>query len=97
MRRVLEKYVSFHAVNPNVSSGAENVVGAALLNNQDEWDKASNTKKSKVERLISITNVFSHKFNQRASSDEIHSAARFMMSCIKENDKMHYIAMTACL
>lgn len=94
MRRVLEEYVNLHAVNPSISAGKENVVGTALFNDQNSWDKASNQAQGKVSRLISITNVYSHKFNSSADPGEIHTAARFMMKCIRENDKTHYIAMT---
>jgi wobble nucleotide-excising tRNase len=95
IRRVLEEYVSYHAAKPSVSSGKENVVGMALFNDQDKWDKASSKDKGMVSRLISISNVYSHRFNATASSREIHDVARFMMRCIEEHNKTHFIAMTS--
>lgn len=95
IRRVLEEYVSYHAAKPGVSSGKENVVGMALFNDQNEWDKATAKNKSMVSRLISISNVYSHKFNATASSREIQDVARFMMNCIEEHNKTHFIAMTS--
>lgn len=91
MRRVLEEYVKFR-VNVDFATASHNEdIAKALFG--EELSKLSNTKKQKLNQLLSVCNILSHKANHPKNPSEIHESAKFLISSIEQYDKYHHLKM----
>ena len=91
MRRILEEYVKFN-VNVDFATAAKTGdICKALF--KDEVGNLSQTKKQKLNQLLSVCNILSHKANQPKNPSEIHESAKFLINTIKQNDKFHHLKM----
>lgn len=91
MRRILEEYVKFH-VNVDFATAAKTGdICKALF--KEEQASLSKTKKQKLDQLLSICNILSHKANHPKNPSEIHKSAKFLINTIKQHDKFHHFKM----
>jgi wobble nucleotide-excising tRNase len=91
MRRILEEYIKFR-VNVDFATASQNGdICKALFG--EEIATLSNTKKQKLNLLLDVCNILSHKANQPKNPSEIHDSAKFLISSIELNDKYHHIKM----
>lgn len=91
IRRVLEEYVKFR-VNVDFATASHiDDIAKALFG--EELSKLSNTKRQKLNQLLSVCNILSHKANHPKNPSEIHESAKFLVGSIEEYDKYHHLKM----
>lgn len=92
MRRVLEEYVKFRVNVDFANEGHADDVAKAIFG--EELAKLSNTKKQKLNQLLAVSNVLSHKASsQPKNPTEIHESAKFLIGSIEKYDKYHHFKM----
>jgi wobble nucleotide-excising tRNase len=91
MRRVLEEYVKFRVNIDFATAGHDDDIAKALFG--EALSKLSNTKKQKLNNLLAICNILSHKANHPKNPSEIHESAKFLVGSIEQFDKYHHHKM----
>lgn len=92
MRRVLEEYTKFN-VNLDLATAANTGdICKALF--KKELSKLSMGEKQKLNQLLSVCNILSHKATHPHNPTEIYNSAKFLRNTIKECDKYHHLKMT---
>jgi wobble nucleotide-excising tRNase len=91
LRRILEEYVKFRVDVDFATAGKNGDISKALFS--EEISKISNTKKQKLNQLLTVCNVLSHKANQPKNPSEIHESAKFLIGSIEQHDKFHHLKM----
>ncbi len=92
MRRVLEEYVKFNVNLDFATATHTGDIAKALF--KREIGELSNSKKQKLDLLLSVCNILSHKATHPHNPSEIHKSAIFLRNTIKECDKYHHLKMT---
>lgn len=92
MRRILEEYVKFRVDVDFATAGKNGEISKALFG--EEFNKLSNTKKQKLNLLLAVCNILSHKANQPKNPSEIHGSAKFLIGTIEKYDKYHHLKMS---
>ncbi|SMP64768.1 Wobble nucleotide-excising tRNase [Sphaerochaeta associata] len=92
MRRVLEEYVKFNVNLDYATATHTGDIAKALF--KCEISDLSNSKKQKLDLLLSVCNILSHKATHPHNPSEIHKAAKFLRNTIRECDKYHHLKMT---
>ena len=89
MRRVLEEYLSFRInIDMATQNNADDIF--KLLTGADNVSKINTRKKAKLNLLLSVCNILSHKAGmQPKNKNEILDAAKCFMDCLSQIDKMH--------
>jgi wobble nucleotide-excising tRNase len=84
MRRVFEEWYSFKiGKDLNLTSDQQE----RLVN---DFKLIEDKKKMKLGVLLKVCNILSHSINNSINSQEIFQSAKFLMSLIKDNDKLHF-------
>lgn len=91
MRRVFEDYMRFYAGIKNVTSNAKEEVAKALLN--EEYAQLGTKEKLRLNTLLSVTNILSHRIPGGPSRKEIHDSAKFFMNRMGTHHKRHHDTM----
>ena len=91
MRRVLEEYVKFRVDVDFATAGHDTDIAKALFG--EELSTLSNTKKQRLNQLLSICNILSHKAMHPKNPSEIHESAKFLIGSIEQYDKYHHLKM----
>jgi len=84
IRKVFEEFL-FFKTNGTIPQNSYRAKIESLFN------ISSNTAKTKLGTLLTVSNVLSHRNTK--TNEDILTAAKFLMSIIKQNDKLHYDAM----
>lgn len=92
MRRILEEYIKFRVGVDFATAAKTGDIAKALFN--DELANLSNTKKQKLNQLLTVCNVLSHRANQPKNPSEIHESAKFLIGSIERFDKWHHLKMS---
>lgn len=88
MRRVLEEYIKFVVDVDFATARRGSDISKALFG--EEIAKLPNTTKQKLDQLLSICNILSHKAGQPKNGSEVHKAAKFLMNSFKEGSSKHH-------
>ena len=91
MRRVLEEYVKFRVDVDFATAGHDADIAKALFG--EELSSLSNTKKQKLNQLLDVCNILSHKAKHPKNPSEIHESAKFLIGSIEQYDKYHHLKM----
>jgi wobble nucleotide-excising tRNase len=91
MRRVVEEYVKFKVDVDLATPAAIGEISKALF--REEYNKISRTKQQRLEQMLSICNILSHRSTHPKDPSEVHRAAKFLMNTINDNDKYHHMKM----
>ncbi|SRR6266496_237679 len=91
MRRVLEEYVKFRVNIDFATASHTGDISKALFS--EELSRLSNTKKQKLNQLLAVCNILSHKANHPKNPSEIHESAKFLIGSIELHDKYHHLKM----
>lgn len=91
MRRVLEEYVKFQVNVDFATASSTGDISKALF--KDEIANLSETKKRKLNQLLAVCNILSHKANQPKNPSEVHESAKFLITTIEQHDKFHHLKM----
>lgn len=91
MRRVLEEYVKFRVDVDFATAGHDADIAKALFG--EELSTLSNTKKQKLNQLLDVCNILSHKAKHPKNPSEIHESAKFLIGAIEQHDKYHHLKM----
>lgn len=91
MRRILEEYVKFRVDIDFATAGKNGEISKAMFG--EEFNNLSNTKKQKLNQLLAVCNILSHKANQPKNPSEIHDSAKFLIGSIEQYDKYHHLKM----
>ena len=92
MRRVLEEYVKFNVNLDYATATHTGDIAKALF--KCEINDLSNSKKQKLDLLLYVCNILSHKATHPHNPSEIHKSAKFLRNTIKKCDKYHHLKMT---
>jgi len=92
MRRVLEEYIKFNVNLDFATATHTGDIAKALF--KREISELSINKKLRLDLLLSVCNILSHKATHPHNPSEIHESAKFLRNTIKENDKFHHFKMT---
>ena len=91
MRRILEEYLKFN-VNVDLATAAHTGdIAKALF--KCEISNLSNTQKQKLNLLLSVCNILSHKATHPRNPSEILKSAKFLRNALRDNDKFHHYKM----
>jgi ABC-type cobalamin/Fe3+-siderophores transport system ATPase subunit len=91
MRRVIEEYIKF-VVDVDFATAHKNGdISKALFGK--ELAELSNTKKQKLNQLLSVCNILSHKANQPKNGTEVHESAKFLINSMNDTSKYHHLKM----
>ena len=86
MRKILEEYLSFKVKNSLPTSANINNIKLALCG-----ETPSINDELRLGTLLNVCNILSHKASR--NPDEILKSAKFLMSKIKDRDKLHFHTM----
>ncbi len=91
MRRILEEYIKFRVDVDFATASKNGDISKALFG--DELINLSGTKKQKLNKLLAVCNIMSHKASQPKNPSEIHESAKFLIGSIEAHDKYHHLKM----
>ena len=96
MRRLLEDYCDFRIGVKDVNIAHKGDVSKALFGR--EISELKDDEKRKLENILRICNVLSHKASSYPYEiNEIQRAAKDLMSILYQNDKYHHLKMIESL
>lgn len=84
MRRIFEEWYGFKlGKNLNFTSKLQKQI-------ENDFKIKSNNEKTKLGLLIKVCNILSHSINGSMNPQEIQQSAKYLMTLIKDNDKLHF-------